>query len=331
MTSNLREKLRVFLTVDTELWPLTPHWRESGLEQEMDYYIYGTTREGNFGLPFQMDVLNAHRLKAVFFVESLFACVVGLDPLRKIVGMIQERGHEVQLHMHTEWLAQMRASILPGRTGQNLRDFCVDEQTQLIARGIDNLRACDVRQLYAFRAGNYGANFDTLRALARNGILYDTSYNACYLHTSCDMQTPELLLQPQRLHGVHEFPIAFFRDYPGHYRHAQLCACSIQELENALLRAWKHGWYAFVLVSHSFELLQRRSRLGKSVRRDRMVSTRFERLCRFLADHRDKFCTTGFADLFPSTIPPPCRSQPLCSSMYQTIKRVGEQLIAKVL
>jgi hypothetical protein len=56
--------------------------------------------------------------------------------------------------------------------------------------------------LCAFRAGSYGANFDTLRALARNGILYDSSHNTCYLGYTCEMRTPNLLLQPKKIDGV---------------------------------------------------------------------------------------------------------------------------------
>lgn len=324
--------LNVFLTVDTEVWPQTPDWRKSGLSQDIRRDIHGATPEGEFGLPFQIELLNTYGLKAVFFVEALFACSVGLDPLRKIVGMIQNGGHDIQLHLHTEWLDKITEPILPGRTGLNLRDFSEDEQVLLIARGIQNLQACGVSNICAFRAGNYGANFDTLQALSRNGILYDTSYNACYLNLSCGIQTPELLLQPKQIHGVYEFPVSFFRDYPGHYRHAQLCACSSQELENILLGAWKQGWYSFVLVSHSFELIKYRKQVvGGSASADRIVIKRFERLCRFLANHRDKFCTAVFSEMTPDTIPVMAPLLPLHSGMHYTALRFLEQLAGKML
>src|SRR5215831_11935639 len=63
--------LQVFLTIDTEVWPQTPNWRETGLSQDIRRDIYGAALEGEFGLPFQMDLLDAHGLKAVFFVEAL--------------------------------------------------------------------------------------------------------------------------------------------------------------------------------------------------------------------------------------------------------------------
>lgn len=322
--------LKVFLTIDTEVWPQTPHWRESGLSEDIRRDIHGTTLEGEFGLSFQIDLLNEHGLKAVFFVESLFACAVGLDPLRKIVGMIQDGGHEVQLHIHTEWLTKMTESVLPGRTGQNLKDFSEDEQALLIARGIQNLRNCGVRNLCAFRAGNFGANFDTLHALSQNGILYDTSHNTCYLDSNCGMRTPDLLLQPEQMHGVYEFPISFFSDWPGHYRHVALCACSWQELKGVLLRAWKRGWYSFVLVSHSFELIKQRNQFGKPASANWIVVKRFKRLCRFLADNRDRFHTAVFSEIAQDTIPAVVPSRPLRSGVHRTAGRFVEQLVGRV-
>lgn len=323
--------LQVFITVDTEVWPQAPAWRETALAEDLQRDIYGALPSGTFGIPFQLDMLNAYGLKAVFFVEALFACAVGLEPLRAIVEMIQAQGHEVQLHIHTEWLAWMTESLLPGRSGQNIKDFSVEEQTKLIAQGLQNLRVCGAQHVCAFRAGNYGANFDTLHALARNGLLYDTSHNTCYLDSTCAMPVAEPMLQPQRLQGLYEFPIAFFRDYPGHYRHAQLAACSRREMEGALWGAWQRGWYAFVLVSHSFELLKHRKPSKHATTSDAIVLQRFEQLCRFLAKHREIFHTQGFADLDPDTIPAPVASPPLRSGMQHTARRVVEQLAGRIL
>src|SRR5262249_44446685 len=150
--------------------------------------IYGETPEGDFGVPYQMSVLNAYGLVATFFVEALFPCVVGLEPLSEIVELIQKGRHEVQLHLHTEWLGRMPESICPGKVGQNIKDFTESDQSFLVGRGLDNLRACGVDNVCAFRAGNYGANFATLRALERQGIRYDTSYNACYLDSACGLR-----------------------------------------------------------------------------------------------------------------------------------------------
>jgi hypothetical protein len=186
-----------------------------------------------------------------------------------------------------------------------------------------------VDRVWAFRAGNYGANWDTLKALARNGICFDTSHNRCYVGEACAMDGPPPL-QPTRVEGVCEYPVSFFQDWPGHFRHAQLCACSGPELEGALLQAWKRGWHAFVIVSHSFEMIRRPRRPGDPARADRIVIRRFERLCRFLARHRDRFRTMTFGEVDPGAIPTEQPTRPLRSGLHRTAWRLGEQLVRRL-
>jgi peptidoglycan/xylan/chitin deacetylase (PgdA/CDA1 family) len=320
--------LNVFITVDTEVWPRHADRREAGLTLDIERDIYGITELGEFGVRYQMDVLEAHGLKGVFFVEALFASAGGFEQLTRLVQLIQNRGHEVQLHLHTEWLAWLDPSPLPGRTGQNLKNFSLEEQTSLIALGIANLQKCGAKNICAFRAGNYGANLDTLRALARNGIRYDTSHNTCYLDSACDMREAGPLVQPKTIHDVREFPITFFQDWPGHYRHAQLCACSAHEMQHALQQAWKSGWQSFVLVSHSFELIRRP--MDHPAHPDNIVIQRFEKLCSFLASNRDKFQTVGFCDMNDSEISQATTFKPLRSAMHRTARRVGEQFMRRI-
>ena len=321
--------LNVFITVDTEAWPTRPDLSPSTFWADIQQDIYGLTPDGEFGLRFQIDLLNRYGLKASYLVESLFADALGPEPLHEIVKVIQDGGHEVQLHLHTEWLERMASSILPGRTGQNIRDFTEDEQATLIARGLKNLRACGARNVCAFRAGNYGANFDTLRALRRNGLLYDTSHNTCYLGSACDLQTKELFLQPKKIDGVYEFPVSFFQDLWRHYRPAQITACSSAEMEYALLEAWRQGWKSFVIVSHSFELIHRLRKKGREALPDRIVVRRFERLCQFLAASKDKFRTAMFSELVPDEIPCGLATHPLRSNLLRTARRHTEQLMRR--
>jgi len=325
-----RPPLLVFVTVDTEIWPFTSSWRETALKEETQRYIEGLTRGGSYGLPYQMDLMGRHGLKGIFFTEALFACEMGIEPLRRIVDMVQMARHDVELHLHTEWLAKMTQNILPGRTGTNIKDFSEEEQTILLARGLRNLRDAGAERVSAFRAGNFGASLDTLRALARNGIVYDTSYNVCYLGHSCEIRTPEPLLQPSRIGGVYEFPVTHFRDYPGHFRPVQLCACSFAETEHALNQAWARGWHSLVIVSHSFELLKRRIRPGHPSLPDRIVINRFERLCEFLGRNRDRFQTSSFKDIEPAHIPAAQPARGLQSRIDRTALRYMEQALSQI-
>lgn len=329
--------MNVFLTVDTEIWPYVRGWPVNALptgktdfSEEVDAYIFGKTSRGEFGLPFQMDVLDRHGLKAVYFVEALFASKVGLETLARIVSLIRDRGHEVQLHLHTEWLREISRPDLPAQFRQHIRQFPRDEQARIIAHGIANLRAAGARNVCAFRAGNFGANFDTLRALAHNGIIFDTSHNTCFLDAECQMRTAEPLLQHRMIDGVYEFPVTVFNDYPGHVRPAQLCACSFQELEAALLQAWRAGWYSFVIVWHGFELLRHVRKPGRQTP-DRIIIRRFERLCGFLAANRDKFHTAVFSEIDARAIPQAGTAHPLKSRLRYSAWRFVEQIASRLI
>ncbi len=111
-----------------------------------------------------MDQLNAYDLKAVFFVDPLPALICGPRAVAEIVEPILTAGHDVQLHIHSEWLEFAPDKPLDGKTGRNMSDFTLDEQIWLISKGIDLLVQSGAPRPVAFRSGNYGANDDTLRA-----------------------------------------------------------------------------------------------------------------------------------------------------------------------
>src|SRR5262249_11015926 len=102
-------RLLVLPTVDTEVWPFRPGWPnvrlapgERDLACQYERCILGATDRGEFGLRYQLDLLNRHGLRATFFVEPLHAAAVGDRWLKEMVGTIVEAGQDVQLHAHTE-------------------------------------------------------------------------------------------------------------------------------------------------------------------------------------------------------------------------------------
>lgn len=96
--------MNVFFTVDVEVWCDGWNDLDSRFPEAFQRYIYGPTSKGRYGLPHIVDVLNQHGLNGVFFVEPLFASRFGIQPLQEIVGLLNDAGQEIQLHMHTEWV-----------------------------------------------------------------------------------------------------------------------------------------------------------------------------------------------------------------------------------
>ena len=317
--------LKVFITVDVEIWPRNWDLGADAFQEAWRRYILGATPKGDYGLPFQLKLLRQHGLKSVFLVESLFAWQYGMGPLRDIVGSIREAGQEVQLHLHAEWSHKSKQQILPGRQGINLREYNEADQDVLLSLGLKYLSESGVDDVCAFRAGSYGADRTTLRVLAKHGIRYDTSYNPPYLSRSCGIAVDTLLVQPCVIEGVVEFPITTFEELPGRLRHMQLGSCSLGEMKHLLLEAYQKDWHSVVMVSHGHELLN-----GDRSKPDPIVIRRFDGLCRFLADNRDKFETVGFSELNMGAVTAPQGEKPLTSSMWRTAWRYGEQLAMRL-
>ena len=138
-----------------------------------------------------------------------------------------------------------------------------------------------------------------------------------------------MLLQPALLDDVWEFPVGFFYDYPGHRRHLQLGACSNAEMEHVLMQAWQAGWHSVVLVSHSHELIHRPHHFSEPVRANQTVIRRFDRLCRFLMQHSDKFNTAGFSASNPVALPAQEALTALRSGVRRTALRMLEQATSR--
>jgi peptidoglycan/xylan/chitin deacetylase (PgdA/CDA1 family) len=309
--------LEVFFTVDVEIW--CDGWQDidAKFPSAFQRYVHGPGGRG--GLVEQLKVLSDHGLPAVCFVEPLFAGRFGPAPLAEIVGRVQEGGHEVQMHLHTEWVDEARTPLLPGVTGkrQHLRYFNRDEQGELIRIGAEWLQRAGAPRPRAFRAGSFAFNADTLHALAAHGIHVDSSYNASTLGPSSGVCEGELLEQARQIGAVLELPMTVYSDGRG-LRHAQLTACSWAELESLLWQAADRGPGQFVLLSHNFELLTPGQRAV-----DPVVMRRFRRLVAFLDRHRDRFRVRGLAGEPPR---PPAGAYPrLRSPLWRTGLRVLEQ------
>lgn len=309
----------VLITVDTELsagrqgrgWSVDDNFRSSFL---------GRCGQGDFGVPWLLDRLDAAGARGVFFVDPMPALVHGDALIADMVGPIVDRGHEVQLHIHTEWLEWARHSPVGERRGRNIGDFSLEDQVVLIGYARDVLMRAGAPAPIAFRAGNYGADDRTIAALDRLGIAWDTSFNAGYLGGDCTITALPSSVTPQRRGSVGLVPVSGIFDRPGHFRPAQVCAMSAREMRAALDHAARNAHPCFTIVTHSFEMLSR-----DRSRPNRAVMARFEALCRHIAA-QPALRAEGFRDL-----PPMLPEQPLGLARHsyaRTAARVAAQVLA---
>lgn len=328
--------VEVFVTVDTEAWPFARGWpdvaltKRVNLEREIATYLYGKTGAGEFGVRYLLKRLTHYDLKATFFVETLSTDVLGEDVLRALVGTIEAAGQECQLQIHTEWLGELHQGLLPSRFQQFLRCYTYDEQSAIIAYGLAKLRNAGAGNIVALRAGNFGADVNSLRAASANGLRFDSSHNVAYLGKGCGLADLGPAIGPVDEGGVTEIPVSFFVDYRGKFRNTQVCACSAAEMNEALMWAWNEQWPTFCIVLHTFELLRGYARGHPPPQPHPLHIARFESLCRFLAANRDKFHTTHFRDYLRS----PARNgahRAMRSTALQTLHRYGEQALGRSL
>ena len=330
--------VQVFLTVDTEIWPASSAIFTApensvvpSLEGAVSAYLDGKTPSGSYGVPFQLEVFRRYGLRATYFVEPFFSRVAGRQHLARMVDLIQKAGQEVQLHVHPEWIRLARPPGPCPEVRLLLREHSEDDQASIIRFAAEVLHDAGAKDLTAFRAGSYGANRATLRALAKNDIRIDTSVNLPHLGGTCDIRTPTPVLQPTVIEGVREIPITCFEDRPGHQRPLQPCACSAQETEAVLLDAVRAGWRSVVIVLHSVELLRRTPNMAVTGmgRPSSIVIRRFDRLCRFLSEHRDVFRTVTFNEIGDELFRGAPSLRPLRSTIVRTAWRYVEQTASR--
>jgi len=90
----------VVVTIDAEIAPHTSDWKRDRGRFALDRDVYGITPQGERGLRHQLDVIERSGLRSVVFLEALSAGVLGFDLLEEIVRLVEDRGHEVALHIH---------------------------------------------------------------------------------------------------------------------------------------------------------------------------------------------------------------------------------------
>lgn len=302
---------QVLLTIDTEL-----AWRHHASGAGWHDNFRSSYDPAGVGIPYQLEMLRRHGLRACFFVDPMPALVYGLEPIRRMVEPILEAGQELQLHLHSFW------HDLARDTGEKprfeLTKFDAEGQAELIRTARDLLIEAGAPAPIAFRAGCYAANRDTLAALPPLGIAYDSSHNGAeHPHLSVLPFAPELV-DPAVRGSVTEIPISQVRRPDGGLRPLQICALSMQEMRAALLHASAERHRVTTIVSHSFELA---TRDGKRV--NGLVHKRFGRLCAFLAEHEASMPTTSFAALDLRSDAP--AAQPLATGRIRTAHRMAEQ------
>ncbi len=176
----------VILTFDTEF---SNHRDEMGVWYEKNGEKYGLDRI--------LTICREFDIKATFFVDVYQK----EQQIQKACEQILKQGHDIQLHTHPNWRYD--------RKRQNLACYTLSEQTEIIGYGKQKLRQWTGMAPTGHRAGDFGANENTLKALAKNQIFNDYSYYwnwpDCELSRQYDLKN-----QISQINSILEVPVTFF-------------------------------------------------------------------------------------------------------------------------
>lgn len=293
-------RINVFITVDTEHSIGGAfgdrHLKPVGNEKR----VWGKIGVKSFGIPLMMDIAESYDIRLTFFVEVLNKYYFGEDETKKVCEYILNRGHDIQLHLHPNYLNFLTENPQEQKFSDIIGTYTLKRQIELLDDGIKTLVRNGIPRPIAFRAGCFGANQDTLRALRENGFLVDSSYNRAYLPAPCLLEDNGIN-DLAYLDGIWELPVTNFVESTKlrskRFKPFDINGVSFPEMKWVLNRAKENGPRSVTIILHSFSFLKPYDVQYNKVRPRRYVIQRFEKLCQYLRENVDMFEVRTFASL----------------------------------
>jgi len=293
-------KTNVFITIDTEHSIggafADPRFKPVGSNRR----IYCRIRGENYGIPLIMDIADQFGLKASFFLEVLNRYYFGEAQSRSVAEYILKRGHDLQLHLHPNYLNFSMPDPASLRYSDHLNRYSLEQQKEFIAEGRNTLTRYGASHLNAFRAGNYSADDNTLTALAENHFLVDSSYNKAFIGKPC-MLTRFDLPDALKIGDIYEFPVTNFSEaniFGGfRYRPLDLNGASFGQIRQVLDGAVECGVKNVTMILHSFSFVNPRDVQYQKAAPRKLIIRRFKNVCRYLSENAERFSVMPFGDL----------------------------------
>ena len=326
-------KTNVLITIDTE------HSIGGALTDPMfkpvgnDRRIFGRFNGKEYGIPLIMDIADSYGIPLTFFVEVLNKYYFGESETREVCEYIIERGHDVQLHLHPGWLNFTEPNHEYLRHKDNMAFYNAEQQSRMIGEGKALLMEYGVKKPIAFRAGNFGADHNTLQALTENGFKYDSSYNMAYQHTMAEVKKNSRINDMTIMGSITEIPVTCFQEHiPFVCRRIKpldINGTGFAEIRETLEFATKKRFKCVTIILHSFSFYRTKDPQYHSVRIMQPVIKRFRKLCHYLNQEKDRFDSTCFkySPMLDMKIPEVDSNNIPKASTRHTLFRYAEQAI----
>jgi len=152
-------KTYVLITVDVGC----QHDKES-----LDALTWGRAGTGEtYGITRIMDICDSFNVKATFFVNVWEWKTYSEAEMRRVCEVIKERGNDVQLHTHL--------STAYDKDREWPFQYSLKEQIEIMKHGRELTYKWLGEYPIAHRAGGYGADYNTLKAMKATDFFIDSS------------------------------------------------------------------------------------------------------------------------------------------------------------
>jgi len=201
-----------------------------------------------------LDIFDQNGINAIFFASVFEYCRFDKASLCELLQHIESKGHDVQLHTHPIWCYGQ----------EHMWQYSLKEQIEIIRHGKELIKDWLGKDPIAHRAGAYGANTDTLKALKENGIPIDSSMY--FQHPNCKVTWSKNRIVEKD--GIVEIPVTgFYRQkyldflfYKVKYRRrfikTDINASTLNELLGFVEQARKKDIRVMNIFMHSYSLLR---------------------------------------------------------------------------
>lgn len=325
-------KTKVILTVDTE--PSIAGAMDNPAKNPPLIHepVWGDVNGKSQALGFISDTLSRYNLHATFFVETMHVKHFGKQAMQPYVEYLMKSGHDIQLHMHPVWANFDKSSTSQKTYNDDCSALEESELTTLINEGCNQIKQwCGFRPT-AMRTGNFDASLKVYRSMKKAGLSLSSNICvACNNYQEANLQLPGGI---EVIEGIHEIPASCFIDSGpighGQMRAAQITACSASEIIHLLDQCVEQSVPLLVLVTHPFEFIKKKSFRYNSLRPNRLVQARLEKICGYLGNNKDKLQVTTFKELatelpLQSTSPPTLLGSPIRSVTRATQNFINDR------
>ncbi len=293
-------RINVFITVDAE-HSIGGAFGDRRLKPVgNERRIWGKIGDKSFGIPLMMDIAETYDVRLTFFVEVMNKYHFGETETKRECEYILNRGHDVQLHLHPNYLNFTLDNPQEKTYSDLIGTYSSEKQIELIKEGIETLIQNGVPRPIAFRAGCFGANEETLRALKAAGFLIDSSYNKAYVGGTCLLDNKEIN-DLTYLNEIWEFPITSFVESTKlrakRFKPLDINGVGFQEMKSVLNQAKEKGPRNITIILHSFSFVKPYDVQYDKVRPRWNVIRRFRKLCEYVSENSDLFEVKTFGSL----------------------------------